>query len=329
MDNSKEIVTIPQVWYVNRSSPVPLYKQLSDNIKWSIYLGNIGNGWKLPTVRLLAKELDISIDTVRAAYKILEESGLITARPHHGTVVAIPDDRQSIVSDIMASEEANLSSIISQCLSKGMNEQQIRSLFAKVLEREIQGQSKPRLLLIECNEEDGARFQQQLSSLLDIRVDVIMVDKLNELLSDTKAASEKYVAVITTYFHFAVVMQQVAPLRIPVYAVVTEMGRSTQQKLRDLASGTKIGVILKPGHSMDYLLGMITAVRNDLTIKKAILGQKKEIDELVKWADIFFSTHPCESEIYKRTPEATVLFFCDSINAQSIGILRENLNSLV
>lgn len=37
---------IPQVWHVNKSLPTPLFKQLAENIKWSIYNGNIKPGFQ-------------------------------------------------------------------------------------------------------------------------------------------------------------------------------------------------------------------------------------------------------------------------------------------
>ena len=103
---------IPQVWQVNRTAPVPLYQQLAENIKWSIHLGNIQNGWKLPPVRALAKELDVSVDTVRAAYKILEDSGLAVSRPHHGTEVIVTSGTEEILDEIQEAEENALSNVI-------------------------------------------------------------------------------------------------------------------------------------------------------------------------------------------------------------------------
>ena len=65
---------IPQVWNVNKNLSTPLFKQLADNIKWSICLGNIPDGWRLPPVRQMSTALSISIDTVRAAYKFMPKS---------------------------------------------------------------------------------------------------------------------------------------------------------------------------------------------------------------------------------------------------------------
>lgn len=320
--------SIPQVWHVNRSTPAPLYKQLADNIKWSIYLGNVGSGWKLPSVRALAKELDISIDTVRAAYKMLEEAGLVIARPHHGTEVLMPNDKQSIFLNESRNEEENIAEIVGRCIQKGMVEDQIRALFSEALDREFQDQNVNRVLLVECNEEDALRFREQLSAVLDVRVDIVMVDQLEELCGEPEATVQRYKAIVTTFFHYAIVMQKAQTLNLPVYAVVTEMSSAAMERIRHFKPGTKIGVVLRPSHSAEYLSGLITVVRDDLVLKHTVLGSE-QLERVIDWADAFILTHPCEKEVLKRRPDAEIMYFCDNINAQSIGILRENLNYLL
>ena len=320
---------IPQVWQVNRTAPVPLYKQLAENIKWSIHLGNIQNGWKLPPVRALAKELDVSVDTVRAAYKILEDSGLAVSRPHHGTEVIVPSGTEEILADIHDAEENALSNVINRCFDKGITKEEIEDLFTHILDRELQAQSGARILFVECNEADGHRFREQLSSILDVRVDVAMVDTLDDFCKNTSTSNQHYKAIVTTYFHYAIVMRRAQSLKLPVYGVVTEMSGDALQSIRRFVPGQKVGVILRPSHSSDYLTGLITNVRDDLNIRCALLGDQRALDDVIFWADVFIVSHPCEREILVRRQDAEILYFCDCINAQSIGILRENLNYLL
>lgn len=320
---------IPQVWQVNRTAPVPLYKQLAENIKWSIHLGNIQNGWKLPSVRALAKELDVSVDTVRGAYKILEDSGLAVSRPHHGTEVIVPTDTNHILADVHGAEEDALANIVGRCFDKGMSKEEIEHLFQTALDREIQSQKGARILFVECNEADGHRFREQLSSILDVRVDVVMVDALDDFCGKLPMANLPYKAIVTTYFHYAIVMRRTQNLKLPVYGVVTEMSGDALQSIRRFRSGQRIGVILRPSHSLDYLMGLVTNIRDDLDIQCALLGDHESLNEVIAWADTFIVSHPCEYEILSRRQDAEILYFCDSINAQSIGILRENLNYLL
>src|SRR5215469_2076117 len=57
-------------------------------IEAAIADGQLAPGARLPTVRELAAEIEVSPATVAAAYRVLNERGLITANRRRGTVVA-------------------------------------------------------------------------------------------------------------------------------------------------------------------------------------------------------------------------------------------------
>lgn len=50
---------IPQVWQVNRNLPMPLFKQVAENIKWTIFNGNIKAGTKDNDQHELIKWADV------------------------------------------------------------------------------------------------------------------------------------------------------------------------------------------------------------------------------------------------------------------------------
>ena len=60
---------------INNSSMIPIYEQLSDQIKTLIRNGELKESDNLPSVRTLSKELKISALTVKKAYDSLEEEG--------------------------------------------------------------------------------------------------------------------------------------------------------------------------------------------------------------------------------------------------------------
>lgn len=61
--------------------------QIADQIRWLIVTSEIKPGVKLPPVRNLADQLGVNLHTVRAAYRLLEDSELITTRQGVGSVV--------------------------------------------------------------------------------------------------------------------------------------------------------------------------------------------------------------------------------------------------
>lgn len=73
---------------ISTSNPDPMYKQITDQIKESIAAGAVSTGQKLPSIREMAEELNISVITIKRAYRDLESEGLITTRAGMGSFVS-------------------------------------------------------------------------------------------------------------------------------------------------------------------------------------------------------------------------------------------------
>lgn len=65
----------------------PIYEQIMDQIKAQIMNGELKEGDALPSMRLLAKELRISIITTKRAYEELEREGYIESYTGKGSFV--------------------------------------------------------------------------------------------------------------------------------------------------------------------------------------------------------------------------------------------------
>ena len=78
---------------LDRSGGQPLNEQLYKGIKSLILAGVLRSGARLPASRILARELEISRNTVLAAYDQLLAEGFTEARPGAGTRVSadLPD----------------------------------------------------------------------------------------------------------------------------------------------------------------------------------------------------------------------------------------------
>lgn len=80
---------------VDVESAVPVYEQIRAQVAAFILTGTLRVGDRLPTIRALAADLGIAINTVARAYQELDTDGLIKRRRRAGTVVtaqpALPD----------------------------------------------------------------------------------------------------------------------------------------------------------------------------------------------------------------------------------------------
>lgn len=73
---------------ITLSGATPPTEQIRDQIRGLIVSGQLAADERLPSVRQLAKDLDVAAGTVAKAYKVLEAEGLLTARTSGGTRVS-------------------------------------------------------------------------------------------------------------------------------------------------------------------------------------------------------------------------------------------------
>ena len=73
---------------IQNTSGKPIYEQIADQVKEQIMAGTLSAGDALPSMRLLAKELRISVITTKRAYEELERDGFLENVPGKGCFVA-------------------------------------------------------------------------------------------------------------------------------------------------------------------------------------------------------------------------------------------------
>ena len=65
----------------------PIYQQVADGIKELIARGKLPEGALLPSVRQLAADLGVNLNTIATAYRQLQDDGLIVVKHGSGSVV--------------------------------------------------------------------------------------------------------------------------------------------------------------------------------------------------------------------------------------------------
>jgi GntR family transcriptional regulator len=72
---------------LSNQSDVPIYQQITRQIKNLIMSGELAEGAPLPSIRMLAMELQISSITTKRAYEELEREGYIYSQVGRGSFV--------------------------------------------------------------------------------------------------------------------------------------------------------------------------------------------------------------------------------------------------
>lgn len=68
----------------------PPYQQIRQQVLASLASGDLEPGTRLPTIRQLAADLDLAVNTVARAYRELEIDGVLESRGRRGTFVRAP-----------------------------------------------------------------------------------------------------------------------------------------------------------------------------------------------------------------------------------------------
>lgn len=106
--------------YLSNSSGVPIYEQITRQIKGLISRGELREGEALPSMRLLAKELRISVITTKRAYEELEREGYIETVMGKGSFVA-PRNLELVREDALRNIEEKLAEAVQLARQGGIS----------------------------------------------------------------------------------------------------------------------------------------------------------------------------------------------------------------
>ena len=104
---------------ISNAGGVPIYDQITRQVKGLILRGELKEGEALPSMRLLARELRISVITTKRAYEELEHEGFITTVPGKGCFVA-PQDPELAREETLRRVEEHLTRAVEAAKSGGV-----------------------------------------------------------------------------------------------------------------------------------------------------------------------------------------------------------------
>ena len=121
--------------YISNTSGVPIYAQITEQIRAKILSGELKEGEMLPSIRLLAKELRSSVITTKRAYEDLEQAGFLYTLPGKGSFVAAqnPEIHRE---EALRQVEQHLQNAIDAARRGGIEPEEVRETLNVLLEGE-------------------------------------------------------------------------------------------------------------------------------------------------------------------------------------------------
>jgi GntR family transcriptional regulator len=120
------------------AAPGPLYQQIVEAIRREIAEGRLPSGAPLPSFRVLAKDMLVSLITVKRAYEELEREGLLVRRQGLGTFVA-PGGGDKSRRDKRRNTIELLKAALIEAEQAGLSEREILKLMRELIQnKEVQ-----------------------------------------------------------------------------------------------------------------------------------------------------------------------------------------------
>lgn len=116
------------------TSELQLYKQLSNQLMLLIAKGELKNGDTLPSVRALAADLGINMNTVSKSYHELEEKQLILLKPKAKAIIIGGQKKEVSAHDIEQIQSA-LQPLLIEAQARGVGEEQLLDIFRGMLKK--------------------------------------------------------------------------------------------------------------------------------------------------------------------------------------------------
>ena len=120
---------------ISNRADVPLYKQIIEQIKLRVANSQLKPGERVPTVRELAKTLNINPATVARAYQELEQAGILGASRRRGTIVMGETDSPQRIPLRQNRLSGLVNNFILESLSQGYSPEELEAAFSLHLAR--------------------------------------------------------------------------------------------------------------------------------------------------------------------------------------------------
>ncbi|KFN04178.1 GntR family transcriptional regulator [Bacillus clarus] len=120
---------------LNNASNQPLYQQIKEQIKESIFNNELTEGEQLPSIRVLANDLHVSVLTTKRVYAELEAEGFIVTRVGKGTYVA-PTNLELLMESKRHMVETKLTEVCQMARRIGIRTEELHLMLDLILEEE-------------------------------------------------------------------------------------------------------------------------------------------------------------------------------------------------
>jgi len=224
---------------IAKSGVTPIYKQIIAQILYLIQKGELKNGDKLTSERLLSVELQISRGTITKAYSELANMEIVTLIKGKGCFVS---DEKTFLS-LNRKEKAVLmiKNTINNLVELGFSISEIRIFSEIVLMEKEKNYSTIRIGIIDCNREALHAIQRQIGTIKGISISKYLLEDIYSLPLQSEIIGCDLL--ITTYRHYEDVLTAVKGIEEQLIRVEMSPSSKTLIEVARIGLNKNIGIL--------------------------------------------------------------------------------------
>lgn len=232
-----------------KDSDAPIYRQIVSQILYFVQKGELASGDKLPSERVLSKELDVSRGTITKAYSELANMEVVTLIKGKGCFVS----REKEFLSLGRKDKAVLmiKNNINALQDLGFSLSEIRIFSEIVLMEKEKHYDMIKIGIIDCNREALHAIHCQIGTIKELSISKYMLEEIESLPIQSDIMEKDII--ITTYRHYEDVLRSVPAAEDKLIRVAMSPSKKTLIELGRLTKQQRLGIL----YDSDNFLGVI------------------------------------------------------------------------
>ena len=307
---------------------IPIYLQVKTRILDKIRAGEYRLGDKIPTEREMAAQLEISRNTVSAAYKELLLEGVLEARQGKGTFVngtMVENSSEGLT----GSKRERLANIIDDALAKATELGFTAEQFAIIAHIRAQAKTlavqRLRVVIVDCTAEFTHRFVSQINQTLAIRAEEVLLSDLEQGQVPIELLHACDLVVTTTEHYATLVRLMGTNSKIATVAVMPRLEAIIQ--LARIPTGNTLGIIARSSHYLGAIERLLTRIQvNTLQLELSPDLENEALRRFIEKYTIVVTSEEMEATVRQlATDNQEIIVFTYDMDQGSMNQLLARL----
>jgi len=275
---------------VDPAARSPLFRQLQDQIRYAISVGDLVPGDALPSIRVLESRLDVNRNTVRRAYLELQLEGTLIMRPGRETVVAERPPAEIDPRTLGEATDGLVAAMLQRAESMGVDSKQLAECVASAAA--AHDDAYPRCAFLECSQRQSDYMARRVARRFGRRV--VGVD-LHDLERDASVLPPSVRFVLTPHWHAAEANRHVLAPR-HVFAVGVRISAECGKRLGRIRSDS-VGLVVRDAESLPGFRERVQSHLGSRSVRAVLAGDVDALASLMNDVKDVVYTSPCADAV--------------------------------